>query len=288
MNIPPNMLPNTRIQLGLSGGSAGDIPLTVGQLTMGLFWWALWAAVCAIAVWCAPVEAQSVQQSPSQNQAFAQAFQQEVQALLKTDPAALPSAPLSTEPSVATKPRVEFVLGQLDPRLKLAPCDKVQTYLPEGARLWGRTHVGMRCVQGNVPWNVYWPVTVKVWSKAVVAVVPLRPGSIVTAADLRISEVDLAESSSPAVVNLKDVVGRSVTRLVEPGKSLRVDDVRMRRWFAAGDPVNVVVQGEGFAVASQGVAISHGDEGQCAKIRMDSQRVLCARPVAEHRAEITL
>jgi flagella basal body P-ring formation protein FlgA len=183
---------------------------------------------------------------------------------------------------------VEVVLGKLDPRLKLAPCDKVNTYLPDGARLWGRTHVGMRCVKGAVPWNVYWPVTVKVWSSAVVATVPLKPGSIVTAADLRVSEVDLAESPSAAVVNLKDVIGRTVTRLIDPGRSLRVDDVRMRRWFAAGDPVRVVVQGEGFAATTQGVAISHGDEGQCARIRLEGQRVLCAQPVAAQLAEVTL
>lgn len=283
MNTLPSMLPNARNGVGLSRGSAGDIPLTVGQLTMGLFWWALWAAVCAVAVWCAPVKAQSV----ASNQAFAKAFQQELQAMLQADPAVKSADPVVAEGADATKPRVEFVLGQLDPRMKLAPCDKVQTYLPEGSRLWGRTHVGMRCVQGSVPWNVYWPVTVKVWSKAVVAVVPLRPGSVVSAADLRITDVDLAESPSPAVLNPKDVIGRSVNRLIEAGKSLRMDDVRMRRWFAAGDPVNVVVQGEGFAVASQGVAISHGDEGRCARIRMD-QRVLCAQPVGERRAEITL
>lgn len=283
MTTLPNMLTSARSGVALSRGTAGDIPLTVGQLTMGLFWWALWAAVCAVAVWCAPVKAQGVLPS----QAFAQAFQQEVQALLKTDPHTQGADAMVTDGADASKPRVEFVLGQLDPRMKLAPCDKVQTYLPEGARLWGRTHVGMRCVQGSVPWNVYWPVTVKVWAKAVVAVVPLRPGSIVSAADLRITEVDMAESPSPAVLDPKDVIGRSVTRLINAGKSVRVDDVRMRRWFAAGDPVNVIVQGEGFAVASQGVAISHGDEGRCARIRMD-QRVLCAQPVGERRAEITL
>jgi len=275
---------NTRDQVKLAGGSGGDIPLSTGQLTAGLFWFLLWVAVCCCAIWVSPVRAQTVNAVESDHvsdgngaQPMQQVFQHEVEALLQ-----------DKQTKDAGQTRVEVVLGQLDPRLKLAPCDKVKTYVPEGARLWGRTHVGMRCEQGAVPWNVYWPVTVKVWSPAVVAVVPLKPGSIVTAADLRITEVDLAESSSPAVVNPKDVIGRSVTRLITPGRSLRVDDVRMRRWFASGDPVRVMVQGDGFSATAEGVALSHGDEGQCARIRLDGQRVLCARPVADRLAEVTL
>ncbi len=275
---------NPRVQVKLAGGSGGDIPLSTGQLTAGLFWFLLWVAVCCCAVWVSPAHAQAISATEGNDvidsgstQPFKQVFQQEVEALLQDKPS-----------SVASQARVEVVLGQLDPRLKLAPCSKVKTYVPEGARLWGRTHVGMRCEQGAVPWNVYWPVTVKVWSPAVVAVVPLKPGSIVAAADLRIMEVDLAESTSPAVVNPKDVIGRSVTRLITPGRSLRVDDVRMRRWFASGDPVRVMVQGDGFSATAEGVALSHGDEGQCARIRLDGQRVLCARPVADRLAEVTL
>src|SRR5947209_20275302 len=33
--------------------------------------------------------------------------------------------------------RVDVQVGQLDPRLRLAPCQKVEPYLPAGTRLWG-------------------------------------------------------------------------------------------------------------------------------------------------------
>ncbi|HET6789269.1 MAG TPA: flagellar basal body P-ring formation chaperone FlgA, partial [Aquabacterium sp.] len=167
-------------------------------------------------------------------------------------------------------------------------CDKVRAYLPDGTRLWGRTRVGLRCEQGSVRWNVYWPLTVKVWAPAVVAVVPLKPGTILSAADLRISEVDVAESISPAVLDPREIIGRSVIRGIAPGQGLRQDDVRLRRWFAAGDVVKVTVKGAGFAASAEGQALSHGDEGQCVRIRVDSGRVLCARPMAERQAEVTL
>ena len=44
--------------------------------------------------------------------------------------------------------RVEIEPGRLDPRLRLAPCERIEPYLPPGARAWGRSRVGLRCVQG--------------------------------------------------------------------------------------------------------------------------------------------
>lgn len=184
--------------------------------------------------------------------------------------------------------RVEVTLGQLDPRLKLAPCDKVKAYLPDGAQLWGKTRVGLRCEQGPVRWNVYWPVTVKVWGKALVAAVPLRPGNTVAQADVVVGEVDLAASGSPALTRAADIVGRTVLRSLEAGQSVRQDDVKSRRWFAIGDPVRLNVRGEGFLVASEGVALTPGDEGRCARVRMDNGRVLCGQPVGERLVEVAL
>ena len=184
--------------------------------------------------------------------------------------------------------RVEVELGQLDPRLKLAPCDKVRAYVPTGSPLWGRSRVGLRCEQGTARWNVFWPVTVKVFGQALVAVVPLRPGALVNAADLRVAEVDLAANPSPAVVNLTDIVGRAVARNIEPGQSIRQEDIRLRRWFAAGDPVRVTVKGSGFQISSEGTALTPGDEGRCARVRTDNGRVVCAQPVGDRQVELVL
>jgi flagella basal body P-ring formation protein FlgA len=300
--LPLLSAPQDKFRRSLSGGSVGDIPLNGANLTAALMWWLLWVAVCLAAVWVAPAHAQALAWA-----APGHAAQAPANAVPAATESALPAALGGIQSELVTmlrgrsdqlgqegvvpagaRPRVEVILGQLDPRLKLAPCDKVNAYMPEGSRLWGHTRVGLRCEQGSVRWNVYWPVTVKVWGPAVVAVVPLKPGMLVSAADLRVAEVDLAESSSPAIFKAEEVIGRSVLRTIEPGQGLRQDDVRMRRWFAAGDPVQLTVRGQGFAIASEGTALSHGDEGQCARIRMDSGRVLCGRPVGDRRAEVAL
>lgn len=236
----------------------------------------LLALACALLVWVMPVQSQAQVASP-------QDLQAEVSALLKSQ-----TQQIGGGDEGASKPRIEVILGQLDPRLKLAPCDKVHTYLPPGTRLWGKARVGMRCEQGPVRWNVYWPITVKVWAPAVVAVTPIRPGSVIGPADLRLMETDLAASASPAILRLGDVLGRSVLKNIEPGQALRQDDIRTRRWFAVGEPVRVTVKGSGFSASAEGMALSPGDEGQCAKIRFDSGRVVCGQPVGERRAEVSM
>jgi flagellar basal body P-ring formation protein FlgA len=184
--------------------------------------------------------------------------------------------------------RIEVVLGSLDSRIKLAPCKKVRTYWPAGQRAWGAGRVGMRCEQGSVRWNVYWPVVVKAWVRGVVAMAPLSAGKVIAVDDLQMAEVDLSARAAAAVIRPADVLGRTLARGVAAGQALRADDFKPRRYFAPGEPVALTVRGDGFQVAGQGTAITAGDEGQCARIRTDSGRVVCGTPVGERRVEIVL
>ena len=80
--------------------------------------------------------------------------------------------------------RVEVEVGTLDPRLRLAPCEKVEPYVPSGTRLWGRSRIGLRCAQGPTPWNVYLPLVVRVFGPGLTAAAALPAGTVLTAADL--------------------------------------------------------------------------------------------------------
>lgn len=259
-------------------GLLHDLGFEPFQIWAALLSALVWLLLCGGAVLLSP--SAQAQTSPVGESGVLQAY---VQTLLHDQ--ALPQA----DSSKSGGPwRVEVVLGQLDPRLKLAPCDKVKAYVPAGMRLWGNTRVGLRCEQGAVRWNVYWPVSVKVWGQALVAVGTVRPGSTLAAEDLRMAEVDLASHASPAVLRAENVVGRTLVRQLSAGQSLRQEDVKARRWFAAGDQVRLTVKGPGFSVGSEGTALTAGDEGQCAKIRLDGGRVVCGDPVGARQVEIFL
>ena len=185
-------------------------------------------------------------------------------------------------------PRVEVVVGQLDPRLRLAPCQRIEPYLPAGVRLWGKARIGLRCTEGPTAWNVYLPVTVKVWGKALVVAGGATVGSTVTAADLSESEVDLAEEPTAAIAEPALAVGRVLAQNLKPGQTLRQGHLKLRQFFAAGETVKVVAIGEGFALESEGQAMVNGIEGSPAKVRTESGRILTGVPAGDRRVEVTL
>ena len=194
----------------------------------------------------------------------------------------------STKTSAPGMPRIEVSVGQLDPRLRLAPCQHVEPYLPDGMRMWGKSRIGLRCTQGPSKWNVYLPITVRVFGTALVASSGVAAGTVLTAADVAQAEVDLAEDNSTPVVDADLAVGRTLTRALKAGQSLRQSHLKARQWFAAGETVTVLAQGDGFSVAGEAQALNPGIEGQPVRVRTDSGRVLTGLPVGERRVELPL
>ena len=184
--------------------------------------------------------------------------------------------------------RIEVVVGALDPRLRLAPCDRIEPFLPAGMRLWGKSRIGLRCKEGRTNWSVYLPIVVKVWAKALVVPAGAAANSVVADADLAEAEVDLAEESTPVFVDRKAVVGRTLAQSLRPGQAIRQGHVKTRQWFAVGETVKVVAVGDGFALESLGQAVTNGIEGQPARVRTEGGRIVTGVATGERRLELTL
>lgn len=184
--------------------------------------------------------------------------------------------------------RTEIRVGELDARLKLAPCDKVEPFLPVGAKLWGNTRVGLRCVQGPARWNVSMPATVKAYGQAWVVKGHVPPGSVLTQADVTEAEVDWAEESSAVLNDSAMWEGQVATRLLSTGQTLRHGMVKPAQVFQAGAQVRVVARGAGFEVSGDALALSAGILGQSARIRMDNGRVASGVVVDSRTVRIDL
>lgn len=182
--------------------------------------------------------------------------------------------------------RVEIQVGRLDPRLRLAPCQRVEPYLPTGTRLWGKARIGLRCAQGATPWNVYLPITVKVFGPAWVAAATLAAGAELGPGDLVQAEVDWAEDSTPVVSDPAQAVGRVLQRRITAGQSVRTADLRPRQWFNAGAVVKLVAIGPGYTITGSGEALSHGIEGQPVRVRTEGGRVVVGQAAGDRRVEV--
>jgi flagellar basal body P-ring formation protein FlgA len=177
--------------------------------------------------------------------------------------------------------RLEVELGSLDPRLKLAPCARIEPFLPPGGRLLGRTRIGLRCLEGARRWTVYWPLTVKAWTSGWVAASPLAAGTVISGAQLIPGEVDIADGPGTPPLQPPAAIGRTLTRPIAAGSPLRAGDLRQRQWFAAGDTVRVVAGGAGFELSTDGQAMNPGIEGQRVRVRTDGGRTITGLAVGD-------
>lgn len=184
--------------------------------------------------------------------------------------------------------RMEVQLGSLDSRLRLAPCGNVEPYLPPGARLWGRTRVGLRCVDGMSRWNVSLPVTVNAYGKAWVIKNPVASGAVLTENDVVEAEVNWAEESSPVLRDGALWIGHVATRLLTTGQTLRQGMVKPAQVFQAGAQVRVFAQGAGFQISSDAQALSAGVVGQLARVRMENGRISSGTVVDARTVKIDL
>jgi len=184
--------------------------------------------------------------------------------------------------------RMEVSVGTLDSRLRLAPCARVEPYLPAGARLWGRTRLGLRCVDGPTRWNVFLPITVKAFGPAWVLAGNVGTGAVLSEQDAIEAEVDWAAEPAAIVANPKDWVGQTATRPLSAGQALGQNMVRAPDLFKAGSAVRVVVQGPGYAVTSSGQAMSAGAQGQNVRVRMANGRIIGGTVLEDGTIEATL
>lgn len=181
--------------------------------------------------------------------------------------------------SVGVNGRVEVSMGEIDPRLRLAPCARIEPFIPRGARLWGRTNIGVRCVEG-ASWSTFIPIQVRIYAPAVVAARPLRAGEEVMPEDLRLEEVELTREPPGVFTDPGQLADRVLLRTINVGQVLRADQTRVKPVLNAGDPVKVSYLGTGFRVSIDGRALSQAVDGQRVRVQTDTGKILngVARP----------
>ena len=184
--------------------------------------------------------------------------------------------------------RVEVLVGEPDARLRLAPCAQVQPFLPAGQAVWGRGRLGLRCLQGATKWSISVPMTVRVFAPGWAAAAALPVGTVLQAEHLSRQVLEWSADQSPVQAQAQPPLGRQLQRPLLAGEALRAAHMKPRQWFAAGDPVRLLVQGQGFAIRSEGQALAPGLEGQSAKVRLEGGRILSVWPVGDKLAEVSL
>ncbi|HLA38823.1 MAG TPA: flagellar basal body P-ring formation chaperone FlgA, partial [Candidatus Glassbacteria bacterium] len=177
--------------------------------------------------------------------------------------------------------KISVSLGAVDPRLNLPACQALEPFVPAGGRLWGQAAVGVRC-NGQTPWTVYVPVSVKVLANVVHAAKPLAQGQPVGAADIALQQADLAQLPAGILTEPAQAVGKTLVSNIASGQPLRHDMLRSPPVVLQGQTVKLLAQGRGFNVSSEGKALAAAAAGQVVQVRTHSGQIISgiARPEA--------
>jgi flagella basal body P-ring formation protein FlgA len=169
---------------------------------------------------------------------------------------------------------VEITVGKPDPRLRLTPCAKLRPFVPNGIKMWGRTMLGVECVEGEKHWRIYVPVDVKVFAPALVAAQPLVRNQPITPDEVRVERVEVTQWHGEILTDPEQIQNSVPVRNIAAGEPLRRRLLRALPVVRAGDPVKVVYAGSGFTVSTGGRALNRAGDGQMVKVMTDSRHVV--------------
>ncbi len=175
--------------------------------------------------------------------------------------------------------QVNVSVGQLDPRLQLAPCSAYEPFQPPGTQLWGRATLGVRCL-GPANWTIYIPVQIQVVGTYVVTARALNPGLPLASEDLALQRGDLTALPAGILTEREQGVGKTLRNALAGGQPLRSDMLIAPFVVQQGQDVRLVTQGRGFSVSNEGKALNNATEGQVARARTASGQTVSgiARP----------
>jgi flagella basal body P-ring formation protein FlgA len=203
--------------------------------------------------------AQARAETPSEQQSIA-AIQRAVEEYLRRETRGLPGA-------------VSYTVTPLDTRLSFPACPALEAFAAPGARLWGRSSVGVRC-PGPSAWSIYVPVMVRVIDNYTVSARPLAQGETLAIHDLATLRGDLAQLPAGVITSAEAAVGRRITVSLAAGQPVRHDMLRTPIVIQQGQSVRVVSRGRGFQVSADGRAVTNAHDGQVVQVRMPSGQVI--------------
>ena len=229
-------------------------------------------------VWIAPLNAQNqaqTQTNTTQNQApgIPVEVQNNIRRFVQKSPAI---SGFRTE--------VDF----LDPSMNLPTCPggTIEVLSAPNVRLWGRSLIQLRCLK--VAWLYNIPLIVKVYGDYVISTRYLQAGNRLSSPDMRVINGDLTSVQDDVIRAPKEADDRVLTRPIQMGMPIGLNDLRETAVIKVGDPVTIVLKGRDFQVTGSGVAQTQGMLNDMVRVRLNDGQVLQGKVIRPGVVEMTL
>lgn len=176
--------------------------------------------------------------------------------------------------------KVNIALQPLDERIQVQACDQLEPFSMQGSRLWGKTHVGVRCrVSANQnanqksnakAWSLYMQADIQVFGQYAVTAVPVSQGQVLTASDIVMQSGDLSRLPNGILTDVNLVEGKLASINLTAGTVLRPELLKATTVIQQGQTVQLSSAGNGFVVSTDGTAMNTAQPGQVVQVKVAS------------------
>lgn len=162
----------------------------------------------------------------------------------------------------------------IDPNITVPACvgGNIEISTQPGARVWGRTTLQLRCAKAG--WMVNVLFNIRVFGSYVVASQYLAAGQKIEPSDVRVIDGELSALPDDVLRSPKGAYDRILSRSLQMGSPVGLNDLKESSVIKAGDPVRLVLKGKDFEVSGEGVAQSAGMIGDMVRVRIADGQVL--------------
>ncbi|WP_338848431.1 flagellar basal body P-ring formation chaperone FlgA [Massilia sp. W12] len=166
-----------------------------------------------------------------------------------------------------------------DARLHLPACAQLQAYTPQGAKPWGKTLVGVRCMQPA--WQAFTQAHVSVQVAYVSANSALAPGQILQAEHLSMQQGDLANLPPGVLTDMQQALGKQSSHSISAGQAISARQLRQPALIQHGQQVKLVASGAGFALQGEGRAVGGASLGGAVTVKLANGQQISGLAQAE-------
>ena len=121
--------------------------------------------------------------------------------------------------------KVAFTVDEIDKRIALRACSRIETFLPAGSQLIGRVSIGVRCNEVN-GWSIFIPVQIRISRDLIISARPLALGQIVHAEDIARQTTETTQNVG--ITDAMQVIGKVLRYSIAAGQVLRNDMLRLK------------------------------------------------------------
>lgn len=165
-----------------------------------------------------------------------------------------------------------YQVGKADPRLRLPACAQAPTAGWPGGQKPPFTALELACAAQG--WRILLPVTASQLSVGYVTTRQLRAGEVLQTGDIKLMPVSNRALALQAVRDPALIVGKALRSTLPAGSLLRESQLRLPLVIKTNQPVRVLVQGSGFVIGSDAVALGNAAVGERLNVRVPSGKVI--------------